>query len=132
MNNLKSVLNNSHRKHLLTVIPAFLHKSINQPLNNMALGFLEPGLVEPGAVMGQVFSVSFVEFDVVSQSHVFALDFTEVPFSEHFWLVGVLFDGEIFVLGPVLFLGRVLGPVFFRWQPWLFFGVFFCKFDLRL
>jgi len=116
MDNLKSVLNNSHGKHLLTIIPAFLHKSINQPLNNMALGFLEPGLVEPGAVMGQVFSVSFIEFDVVSQSHVFALDFTEIPFSEHFWLVGVLFDGEIFVLGaPVLglFLWGVFSPVFF-------------------
>jgi len=58
MNNLESVLNNSHRKHLLTIIPAFLHQSIDQPLNDMALGFLEPGLVEPGAVMSQVLALA--------------------------------------------------------------------------
>ena len=89
VDDFEGVLNDSHGEHLFTVVSASLHKSVDQSFDDVHLSFLESGLVDSSTVMRQVSTVGFVEFDVISQCHVHAFDFGQVPLAEHLWLVGM-------------------------------------------
>jgi len=103
VDDLESVLDDSHGEHLLTVVSAFLHEGVDKSLDDMALRLSESGLVESGRVVWQVLGVLLVKVDVIGESHILALDFREVPFAKKLWLVEVLLDGEL-LSTPVLFL----------------------------
>jgi len=103
VDDLESVLNDSHGEHLLTVVSALLHEGVDESLDDVTLSLAESGLVESGRVVWEVLGVLLVKVDVIGESHVFALNLGQVPLAEELWLVEVLLDGEL-LSSPVLFL----------------------------